>query len=234
MIRCNGIEACRLVCNIRKSISSLDISKSAVFKSKGKVCCRYRCFWGLVHVSSSNKREGTNTGQRSVCLNTKAHRRDVSNIRSTDPGQAPGTGSDLWEYWRITVEFTKQIILQSMWEKQCQANKQCGPDVALKVNPHPHCLCLNMLWYSLSSLSQSCCSSSCWSQLSGVFELQQEIPGPVDSRTGFDLMYSSNLFSSFIYSCNYSILVNFNYQRSFKPLVKKVNRPLLNGDFKLG
>lgn len=133
-------------------------------------------------------------------------------LGSLIPGQAPGVGSDLWEYWRITVEFTKQISLQSMWEKQCQANKQCGPDVALKVNPHAHCACLNMLWYSLSSLSQSCCYPSCWSQLSGVFELQQEIPArhrPVDFRTWFGLMYSSHLFSSFVSSCSYSMLVNF-------------------------
>lgn len=115
-------------------------------------------------------------------------------LQALIPGQALGAGSDLWEYWRITMEFTKQISLQSMWEKQCQANKQRGPDVALKVNPHAHCVCLNMLWYSLSSLPQSCCSPSCWSQLSGVFELQQEIPArhrPVDSRTWFGLIYSS-------------------------------------------
>ncbi len=214
MIRCNGIEACRLVCNIRKSISSLDISKSAVFKSKGKVCCRYRCFWGLVHVSSSNKgRELTLVRDQSVLIQRSIDRMSLI-LGALIPGQAPGTGSDLWEYWQITVEFTKQISLQSKWEKQCQANKQCSPDVALKVNPHAHCVCLNMLWYSLSSLSQSCCSPSCWSQLSGVFELQQEIPAqhrPVDSRTWFGLMYSSNLLSSFIYSCSYSILVNFNY-----------------------
>ncbi len=140
MIRCNGIEACRLVCNIRKSISSLDISKSAVFKSKGKVCCRYRCFWGLVHVSSSNKgRELTLVRDQSVLIQRSIDRMSLI-LGALIPGQAPGTGSDLWEYWQITVEFTKQISLQSMWEKQCQANKQCSPDVALKVNPHAHCV----------------------------------------------------------------------------------------------
>ncbi len=140
MIRCNGIEACRLVCNIRKSISSLDISKSAVFKSKGKVCCRYRCFWGLVHVSSSNKgRELTLVRDQSVLIQRSIDRMSLI-LGALIPGQAPGAGSDLWEYWQITVEFTKQISLQSKWEKQCQANKQCSPDVALKVNPHAHCV----------------------------------------------------------------------------------------------
>lgn len=123
-------------------------------------------------------------------------------LRALIPCQAPGAVSDLWEYWRITMEFTKQISSQSMWEKQCQANKQHSPDVALKVNLHAHCVCLNMLWYSRSSLSQSCCSPSCWSQLSGVFELQQEIPArhrPVDSRTWFGLMYSSHLISTYLH-----------------------------------
>lgn len=96
------IYAIYIYCNILYVgvLEVLTFSSLQFLKTKEKVCSRYQCFWGLVCVSSSNKREGTDTGQRSVCLNTEEPRQDVSYIRSTDPGS--GTKSGFWSFRVLT------------------------------------------------------------------------------------------------------------------------------------